>query len=94
MTVFKSLFKLLLEIRQLIWHFTLPEDIQKTCIVEKEMLNEFGRDPDTLEPMIVHTAFPLAMHVSRESRHYIRNHSDVQFRYESAAGFSVPFRPF
>ncbi|KAH6624318.1 hypothetical protein B0J18DRAFT_174806 [Chaetomium sp. MPI-SDFR-AT-0129] len=82
-----------LELRQLIWHFALPEDEPEVLIVRADHLDIKGRKANP-EPMLVQTVFPALMHTCRESREYTRNLSGIIFQYTPPAGCDVPYRLF
>lgn len=82
-----------LELRQLIWHFALPEDEPEVLIVRADHLDIQGRKGNP-EPMLVQTAFPVLMHTCRESRAYTRNLSGINFQYTPQAGCDLPHRLF
>ncbi|KAI1379593.1 hypothetical protein F4677DRAFT_337507 [Hypoxylon crocopeplum] len=92
-------------VRARIWKFSLPEDTPEVCIpwpLEEDPARfAFGQvlvNPPAvawtklLEPLLVDTPFPVAMHVSRESRHTAK--CNTRFRYSLVAGCPVPFRAF
>ncbi|KAK2041557.1 hypothetical protein LZ31DRAFT_625542 [Colletotrichum somersetense] len=80
------------EIRALLWQYALPEDEPEVCIVQPAC--------DTLQSLLVHTAFPVLMHVCHESRQFVLNSrlSGINFispeAASSTAGCLVPFRLF
>ncbi|KAI6084440.1 hypothetical protein F4821DRAFT_170665 [Hypoxylon rubiginosum] len=87
------------ELRYMVWHFALPDDISEVCIpwpLEEVPKRWRPRDDPPrstfLEPFLVDTGFPVLMHVCRESREVAI--SLTRFRYSPIAGCPVPFRAF
>ncbi|OAQ61399.1 hypothetical protein VFPPC_14563 [Pochonia chlamydosporia 170] len=88
-----------LEIRQSIWLFSLPMPEPEVCLMWPVNLYQRYEGPESTmpsEPYVVDTAFPVLMHVCRESRAMVQNStlSGVLFRSSTLAGCAVPFRYF
>ncbi|KXX82581.1 Sodium/hydrogen exchanger 2 [Madurella mycetomatis] len=71
----------------------MPDDEPEVCIPQYEGLR-LRHTGEPLEPMVVETAFPVLMHVCRESRAFVLHHSQVCFHFSEEAGCYVPARPF
>lgn len=59
------------EIRQSIWLFILPVDTPEVCLMWPVNLYQRYEGPESAlpsEPFVVDTAFPVLIHVCRESR--------------------------
>lgn len=84
------------EIRQAIWQFTIQDDEPEVCLCWPTMPSrplESLADSVPQLPLTVDTAFPVAMHICRESRAVIQSpRSGIRFRASEAAGCRVPFR--
>ncbi|WYZ46298.1 hypothetical protein EsH8_IX_000523 [Colletotrichum jinshuiense] len=80
------------EIRAAIWKLSLPEDEPEVCIAQSTS--------DTSQCMVVYTAYPVLMHVCRESRHFVQhfNLSGIRFTTPETTCVQVrcpvPFRSF
>lgn len=93
-TAFPLFNDLPLELRQLVWHFSLPADEPEVFLLRMAHLTT---EDDPSEPMTVDTAFPVLMHVCRESRDWVLQHSGTRFRSSTEAGgceVVAPFRRF
>ena len=82
-----------LELRQLVWHFAVPDDEPEVLILREVNTTLQGQDP-TPESTTVDTAFPALMHACHESRDFVLKHSGLRFRFSPKARCEVPFRPF
>ncbi|KAI1872386.1 uncharacterized protein JN550_004105 [Neoarthrinium moseri] len=75
------------ELRAMIWNRVEQEDIQEVCILLAD--HDQRR---VLAPLTVDTAFPVLMHVCRESRASAA--ARTRFRFSPAARIRTPFRRF
>ncbi|CEJ93465.1 hypothetical protein VHEMI09051 [[Torrubiella] hemipterigena] len=84
------------EIRQAIWQFTIQDDEPEVCLCWPTMPSGFLdslADSVPQLPLTVDTAFPVAMHICRESRAVMQSpRSGIRFRASEVAGCRVPFR--
>ncbi|KAH6648054.1 hypothetical protein BKA67DRAFT_404341 [Truncatella angustata] len=99
-----TLMQLCTELRAMIWDAAMPGDISETCILQlpqpatihdahpSELPPHHDAAQGPSPPLLVDTAFPLLMHVCRESRQHAMKRT--KFRHEPAAHAMVPCRPF
>ncbi|KAK4155917.1 hypothetical protein C8A00DRAFT_13089 [Chaetomidium leptoderma] len=102
--VFLLFNKLPCELRQMIWHFALPDDNHEVLTLQNpretvDWDDDYGAtEVAPPEPMTVEMACPALMHACHESRDFVLNHSGTRFRTPSFSfsddRFEVPFRPF
>ncbi|KAF9885247.1 hypothetical protein FE257_000607 [Aspergillus nanangensis] len=85
------------EIRSMIWGYSLPQDVPEVCIGWPTYLKG---DQQLQEPYLVDTAFPVLMHICRETRQFVlspppkSSHFAPRFRFSKEAGCKVPYRHF
>lgn len=85
------------EIRSMIWVHSLPEDVPEVCIGWPTYLHG---NQQLQEPYLVDTAFPVLMHICRETREFVLlpptqySHFAPRFRFSKEAGCRVPYRHF
>ncbi|KAJ3477083.1 hypothetical protein NLG97_g8936 [Lecanicillium saksenae] len=87
------------EIREAIWLLSIPEEEPEVCLLWPVVLHERyegQRGVQATQPLLVDTAWPVAMHVCSDSRSVMHNQklSGLLFRDSSSAGCLVPYRAF
>ena len=81
----------------MIWGHSLPEDVPEVCIGWPTYLQGGQK---LQEPYLVDTAFPVLMHICRETRQFVLSpptqysHFAPRFRFSKEAGCKVPYRHF
>ncbi|KAJ6788839.1 hypothetical protein PWT90_05942 [Aphanocladium album] len=94
-----SFSKLPLEIRQMIWLLSMPDDEPEVCLLWPVVLHERYEGHFAVratQPLLVDVGWPVAMHVCRESRATMHDQplSGLLLRTSPAAGCPVPYRAF
>ncbi|KAK2729993.1 hypothetical protein CKAH01_09902 [Colletotrichum kahawae] len=86
--------RLPMELRDAIWKLALPEDEPEVCIAHPGMLKKGWKYPRKL--FIVYTAYPVLMHICKESRAFTQNFnlSGVRFTTHEGTTARVPIRFF
>ncbi|KAI1084316.1 hypothetical protein F5B20DRAFT_290931 [Whalleya microplaca] len=74
------------ELRQIIWEFALPEDVSEVCHAPKHLKS------DRIPKLFAYTAYPVLMHVCRESREFAM--LKISFIHSEVAACLVPIREF
>lgn len=90
------------EIREAIWQHTIHHESEVCLCWPSNTVRGYPefREANTLNhfpqlPLTVDTAYPVAMHVCRESRAVMqRPNSSIRFRASQAAGCPTPFREY
>lgn len=84
-----------IEIQYKIWSLAVPDDEAEVCVADGPYGDYYvGRPPNGY--LCVYTAYPVPMHICRESRIFAKNTalSGARFRKSDRAGFAVPYRAF
>ncbi|KAI1844721.1 hypothetical protein JX265_007020 [Neoarthrinium moseri] len=83
------------ELKELIWLYALPDEVPEMATYPaglRPILPLGPRPDDEAECLVIHTAYPVLMHVCREWRDFAARRT--MFRYSQVAGMEVPTRPF
>ena len=76
------------ELRHLVWQLSLPDDEPEVLILRETNLEKNEDGIPQLMP--VDTAFPALIHVCRESRSFVVQHSGIRFRFSPEAVVEHP----